>query len=386
MSTDEQFIYKIGIVGPTRVGKTSLIASILRDTQTLLASTGVSVRPRGTTTAPDEKTTASKLSKHQRELEGSIIAREFNPGALKGNEETFTFELEMHAGDAHLGIRFSFLDYPGGWLDDMTRPPEREKDWAECEQWIKESPVMLIPIDAGVLMQAEETRHKRAIPFILTTDTVANVAREWAIARKERNGEPALLMLCPLKCESYFNDNGGQKNEADLLYDKVVSVYHNLFTAVRGEADHIKIIYCPVDTIGCVEVIRANWKTDKEVPGDFEFTADYRVRHPYQISVKGADTVVISLCKLLVDEKQKAEKKIAETDANEAKILIDIANKDEGFFKNLWLRIIGERRRRKEAVPAGAEKARIAIERVEKLSRIMRDLAEKPKGPRVRMV
>ena len=62
--------FKIGIVGPTRVGKTSLIASILNDAKSLLAGSPVSMSANGTKTE-------RRVAQHHKELSGSIRAGEF---------------------------------------------------------------------------------------------------------------------------------------------------------------------------------------------------------------------------------------------------------------------------------------------------------------------
>ncbi len=316
MSTKDKMVYKIGVVGPTRVGKTSLITSILKDSQKLLAGTPLSIRPHGT---PTEK----RLMKHADELSGSLRAGEFNPGTLKGTEETFTFELELTPGDADIGILLELLDYPGGWLNPGSRPEGRKDEWLRCVNWLKESSVILIPVDASVLMEATERRHKIAAPAILMANQVAQVAREWAKERNRRYNEPALMLICPLKCESYFTDNGGQRYAAPKLLEEVRHVYAEMIEAVRDEAKKvdITIIYAPVDTIGCVDIVSADWKENENASGGFEFSADYRVRHPKRQSVIGADNVLVSLCKHLVEAKRQVETENAKRINEEAEII-----------------------------------------------------------------
>lgn len=376
MSMDGQLLYKIGVIGPTRVGKTSLITSILKDSQSLLANTPLSMRPHGT---PTEQ----RVARHRKELEGSLLAGEFNAGGLKGTEEPFTFELEINPGLPDLGIRLALLDYPGGWLDADRRPQGREKDWDECRNWFKESSVLLVPVDAAVLMEAAEGRHRKAVPWILTTTEVADVTREWAKERKLRPHEPALMLLCPLKCESYFSDNGGHRNAANQLLDEVRRVYGSLFEAVRSEASHIKIIYAPVDTIGCVEIIRANWTHDSKTPGEFEFSADYRVRQPSKQNVKGADAVLVSLCKHLVEAKRRVEADEAVDRQSEAQRAETYAQRNEGFFRNILYWLSGERRQRKEIANGKKREAAIAAERAEALGTVIGELANRGHGPRV---
>ena len=377
MSTSGELEFKIGIIGPTRVGKTSLIASILKDSQRLLEGSPVSIGPRGTATE-------RRVAQHHKELEGSLRAGEFNPGAVKGTEEAFTFELELDPGVDSAGIHLSVLDYPGGWLDAERRPPEREEDWKRCRQWMTDSTVLMIPVESAVLMEAAAARNKKAIPHILTTYEVAQVAREWAKGRAKRSREPALLLLCPVKCESYFADNGGLRDSSTDLFNAVRDLYHEVLQSVRGESAQVKVLYAPVDTIGCVEIIKATWDPDGDAPGGFEFSADYRVRPPGRQAVKGADAALVSLCRHLVDAKTRIESGVAEAIAGDAEAAKRHAEKDEGFFGNFWLWLSRERKHRREIADARQTEASAHRKMVESLEETVERLASREFGPRVR--
>jgi hypothetical protein len=368
--------YKIGIAGPTRVGKTSLIASILADSQNLLAGTPVAMKPLGT---PTER----RLALHRRELEGFLLANEFNPAALKGTEEPFTYRLHLDPGVPNLGIHLGFQDYPGGWLDSNQRPPGREKDWKECRAWLEDSSVLLVPIDATVLMEATESRHIHALPSILTTPDVADVARNWAKSRKNKR-EPALMFLCPLKCEIYFSDNGGRQDRADDLAGKVREVYGGILKAVRDESPDVKILYAPVDTIGCVELICTEWAEAPSAAGGFEVHAKYRLRKPVERRVKGAGDVLVALCKHLAEARHDVEKEAADQKKEEAEVSQKFAERDEGFFSNIWYWLNGERNRRRENAKVVAQGAEEVRQRVEEFGKVIQRLADKQYGPRVR--
>jgi hypothetical protein len=378
MSDDGELVFKIGIIGPTRVGKTSLIASILKDGQRLLEGTLLNISPRGTATE-------RRIAQHHKELEGSLRAGEFNSGAVQGTEEQFTFELQIDTGVASAGIHMDVLDYPGGWLDAARRPPEREADWKACKRWMTESTVLLVPIESAALMEAATAKHKKATPHILTTWEVGQVAREWAKERASRPNEPALLLLCPVKCESYFADNGGQRDSSLDLYKAVLDMYGDILQAVRSEASsNVKIVYSPVDTIGCVEIVRALWKAEASAPGGYEFTADYRVRQ--RGAVKGADAVLVSLCKHLVDAKQRAVAAAAEEMGSDASEARRVAEKDEGFLDNIWLWMSGRRKRLRQVANTKKDQAERQRRCVEALDQMIERLAGRDFGPRVREI
>jgi hypothetical protein len=377
MSSDMDYIFKIGIVGPTRVGKTSLIASILNDSQRLLEGTPVSMRPHG-------PKTERRVAQHHKELSGSIRAGEFHPGAVSGTEESFKYELDLDPGTSTEGIRLCLMDYPGGWIDSTRRPEEREAEWDICKQWMKDSSVLIVPVESAVMMEASSSRHRKAIPFILNTYDVEQVARAWAKDRARCPDEPALLIFCPVKCESYFADNGGLTDSSLTLFHAFEDHYRDVLKAVKGEAPQVKIIYAPVDTVGCVEIIKANWRGESQTPADMIFSADYRVRRPGHQAVKGAGAVLVSLCRHLVDAKRRSEAGKADASEDKAWRAKREAEKDEGFFGNIWLWASRERQRRRERAAELSNQANGQKRVVEDLDETIDRLATYPFGARVR--
>ena len=200
-SHNESYHYKIGLVGPSRVGKTTLITSILDDSQAFLGGTPVSLSPK-------DGATRKRINENRNYLSGAIRAKYFNPGALAGTEEAFTYDLEMSVEKQNM-ISFSFMDYPGGWLANNY------EKWCQfCDSWLEDSTVLLVPIDATVIMEANTAPRKASVPHILHIADVKEVVRKWAKARKGTN-ERSILMFVPLKCETYFSDNGGLKKQED---------------------------------------------------------------------------------------------------------------------------------------------------------------------------
>lgn len=371
------YIFKIGIVGPTRVGKTSLIASILNDAQRLLEGKPVSMHPHGAKTE-------RRVAQHHKELSGSIRAGEFHPGAVSGTEESFTYELSLDPGTTAGGIRLDILDYPGGWIDSIRRPEEREAEWNACKQWMKESSVLIVPVESAVMMEASSASHRRAVPFILNTYDIEQVARAWAKDRSVHPERPALLIFCPVKCESYFADNGGLTDASLPLFHAFEDHYRDVLKAVKGEAPHAKIIYAPVDTVGCVEIVKANWRGESQNSADVVFSADYRVRRPGHQAVKGADAVLVSLCRHLVDAKHRSENEKANESEVVAQRAKNEAEKDEGFLGNIWLWASRERRRRRDRAEVLSYQVDRQKQVVQDLGEIIDQLAELPFGPRVR--
>jgi len=374
-----RLVYRIGMVGPSRVGKTSLITALLHDGQRLLEGTPISMKAVGTATQ-------KRLSQHRRELDGSLLAGEFDAGALGGSQDQFTFHLLLDTGVPDTGIELQVLDYPGGWLDPHTRPAGVDAQWEECERFLEECSVLIVPVDAAVLMEATTASHLRAVPGILGTPQVTDVVRSWLKRRNERPDEPALLLLSPVKCESYFDDNGGRRDQSATLLQWVRKVYRSLIELVPNEAPDVRsmrVVYAPVDTIGCVEILRADWLPEPDEPGALTFVAHYGVRPPGERSVKGTEDIMIALCRQLVAGRQKVEEREAGLRREQADTAQTFADRDEGFFRNIWYLVSGERRLRADAARSSREDAIQAAERARALTAIVESLARRAHSDRV---
>jgi len=385
--------FKVGIVGPTRVGKTSLIAAVLQDSQHQLAGSPVTLRPANTGT---EK----RLSKYRRDLQGSFNAKElvFHSGALAGTQEPFTFELTLTTGHSNTNINMHFLDFPGGWLDPEMRPDGRKADWEKCVEWINESSILLIPIDATVLMEAEEARHKRLTPSLLAIPNVSDLVRDWAKIRQQQMDQPALIVFCPLKCESYFNDNGwGVRDGSKGLLSRIEHNYASVIEAVKKEAPHVQIRYCPIDTIGCVEIKKALWHENASLPSGYELDVKYKIRTPAELRVKGADSILLNICRQVmkvIETSEMQKEKEAIDKATHAKVAADQARKianEAGFFDRLsdWWNDKGWDHRKDMAGSAGSnaadkdKAAKEATASINQLKAVMEILANKPDDSRV---
>ena len=110
------------------------------------------------------------------------------------------------------GIELQLLDYPGGWLDPVNRPPAAEAQWDECERFLEQASVL----DRADRRRGDHGGHRGVPPARGPVDPGHPAGRRrgpaWLKRRNERPDEPALLLFCPVKCESYFADNGGRRD------------------------------------------------------------------------------------------------------------------------------------------------------------------------------
>lgn len=331
-----QAVFKIGIVGPSQVGKTSLITAILEQGRQALAGTPATLRAKGQT--------RGMIERHMEELAGAIQSGDFNPGALTGSSTRTFYTLELKI--ASQSVSLEMLDFPGSWLAESTRPSAVEKDWEECQRFIDESSVLLIPIDASVLMEAGRPTEKQAVPRILRTVSVETVAQQWAKAREaaRHHGEPGLVIFAPLKCESYLADNGGLNNRSDELLARVKDVYSVTLQKMQAESPALSVLYAPIDTYGCVQIKRAEFILQgPEAPS---FRAHYGFRSPRPvIQPRGADTILGVLCGQIVEAARQQQTQEAEQLRYQASVSRRQAQ-PSNFFQSIYWYVTGEDDRR----------------------------------------
>ena len=249
------FVYKIGLVGPTRVGKTSLMAAILSEAETLLKGQPVKIEAIGATQI--------RVNSQQDDLRGSLMAGEFNPGAIEGGVEEFVYQLEMSVEKSRL--RVEAMDYPGAWIDPTfhSQSEDRRQKYDDCLKWILDSPVLLIPVDAVVMMEAKRPPETKAVLSQHQVTMVEKIVRQWAMKRNETQ-TPGLLIFAPVKCESYFTDNGGRLADRSAELQETFKKYYRLvINAAEEELEPnphlLRVEYHPIDTIGGVELRRGRW-------------------------------------------------------------------------------------------------------------------------------
>lgn len=284
---------KVTVIGPSRVGKTSLLTSFLSQAEDYLEGTRSAI-------FPSDNVTAKRVQRNNDDLNSCLPngdrltkQKEFHASTIPGNSETAEFNFTLSTGGAELQIKF--LDVPGGWLNaDHTRD---EKGWAYYQAWIRESAVIIIPIDATIIMEGMKNEMERRFAIRnLQIDAVKRQARMWAKARRANNA-PGLVIFAPVKCESYF-PRGTVGEKANMLYDRIsrAELYGDVVKAIKGEwSDNVQkldIEYHPVGTLGCVEAVRGEYVGPKEQE---YFQVTYRLKEPYVRQPFGADGILFSI-------------------------------------------------------------------------------------------
>jgi hypothetical protein len=372
--------FKAAMVGPTGVGKTTLLTAVLTETEGILDGLPMKV-------ATDEETEI-RVDQHRRQLAKALAAQEFHPGALSNTFEMSVYEVSLQALDVEsMEIPFSLLDFPGGWMDPAYRKhsPGAAAGWTRCLGHIRDSVMLLVPIDAAVVMEVRTGPQRAARTERLGLVNVEKTAREWARMRNDKPHEPAVLVLAPLKCEKYFDDNGGANGfDGSQLRRDVRALYGSVVDEVRKQATAttIRVMYAPIDTYGCVELAEAFWKPDDQ--GELELEAFYRFRgDPPEIRVKAAATIMQELCRMIIRAKDAAERELAGPLLGRLSELRGRKDQRKGFLGTLVYHFSGEAQRVAGEIEDVQIDVGLMAKRREQLQDAIARLAGKPNDPRV---
>jgi hypothetical protein len=322
----EPLTIKVACVAPQGMGKTSLLVSVLQQGQDTLRGERFSLKAAGPSQAA--------LNRIKNMILGAIDAGhfKFDQGVVRAGVDKVEFSLLLEA--ASQGVRFDFLDFPGGWLDPELR--RDQKKWDECLEFIRESSVMLLPVDAAIVMEASSHAEKVMVRELLSYSSVDEVVcQDWAKGLDPNL--PALLIIVPIKCEKYFD-----RNQHDLLFSRVSEIYGPLVDRVRQENAAVKCLYAPVETFGVVEL--EDCRYDRDGSGRAKFQAEYVVKRKttsIKQQLKGwspryCDAVLGAICEhFLLSVAHSAREREAAAQGRFSKAEAEV-NKSRPFYEEWW--------------------------------------------------
>lgn len=275
---------EIGLFGPSRIGKTTLIASMVEEFK--LYTDHLRKLNKDFLTLKAEANTNKILSRKISDLKMGIRAGSFEVGTLSSTSSQETFELQLSSyGNDDFNPVIRLNDFPGGWISDPDRLDDlKVKDWS----------IVIIPVDAGVIMESRQKKQMLLARELLGVNQVEDFVRQWLSLR---NGQPGLCIFAPVKCETYFTMPPIASNLCDqsqVLLSRTREYYGdaiNLFESLN----HISCLYMPVNTVGCCYLKTSSWS-------DSEFSAVYSIAAqpgkarwlPY-----GPANIILELCKFI---------------------------------------------------------------------------------------
>jgi len=330
----------VTMLGPTGVGKTSIVSTLYEAAKQFYKGKPVRVRPSDTDTE-------EALIENNELMTSELERRRFAPAKGLATVDPVSYKLTIElvkGGD--LGLGLTFLDFPGGWVND--RNPEHK---ASYQHALEVSSAVILPIDAVALMRTPESKiHWRN--NYLQKERIKHFVEHWAKHRAaSENKDPALLILAPVKCETFFKDNGGDLDRSNELFARTKEVYREIIATYKDEyGAGAQILYAPIDTIGCIELEEVSFP---EVDGKIRMVDHYRVRGLGHRRILGAEPILAHLVKdvLELGKKQSDRERIL-TNQMKLDIATDIEGKESdlrkmnsNWFVGIFNRIVGNTRR-----------------------------------------
>ena len=267
--------YEICMLGPRSSGKTTLLASMIKDFENI--TDPVHKKNKRIWDLQAIGSTYQRVANSINVIEMATRDGEFASGCLPGTQEHDTYELEIKYPSSILDKWFSpkfrlrFHDFPGDWINNPDRMEEVK---------IQKTEIFLLPVDSTLIMEPISSLERDAAARQLSIHQISNVVKKWAEMRRDSN-QQGLFIIAPLKCETYFVDNQKKPSiftdRSDELFGKIRSegYFGRLIEYVKETCPQIKRCYMPIDTVGCCFITRKSWRDDEEYGKHLDVT--YRV-------------------------------------------------------------------------------------------------------------
>ena len=182
---------------------------------------------------------------------------------LAGTQERkeFRFNINLKASETKgknqiervLKQGYEIQDIPGGWIKKDNVPEDKKEKF---EDFLKDSTILYIPIDAPVLMEPSSDEEKKVSGSLLEIEHVRDIVFSWVEYNKNRDRKCSLFFI-PIKCEYYLKND----STANQLRQKVIGKdgkYDEICEKVQ-KSGFVDVYYLPVQTLGCVEFSDGNW-------------------------------------------------------------------------------------------------------------------------------
>jgi hypothetical protein len=255
----------VSVLGPSRSGKTTLISVLNAEIGQFLKDINLMIKPI------DEHQVAINALIEQINLTINTDDLKFQVEKVQGTAMTreysqviFNQKIQEIYGNS---LQLNFLDFPGG---DLMR---NDPNWEKTKQFMLNSKVVLVPIDAMLVMESNHPRYEKSVHALLGLNALSMAIDELVKARVKN----VSFIFVPVKCENYFSDNGGLFNKSQHLFDKSMKLYEeikNKMMQVTGS----KIYYVAVDTLGVVDLVDVKWEATGRTDFEYAPTTHYRIR------------------------------------------------------------------------------------------------------------
>ena len=173
-------------LGPSSIGKTTLVCSVLDAMRTLFAG-----RKGGITIQIDDEARLDSCVRALRPAKGALPER-----LLEGTHDPVSFSVKAGSTAGLLGkvlgnkaaLELVFHDYPGDLAEDL--PAFTEKVMGLCD-----AEVLLVPVDASLFMEADTPQKEVAAQTLHKVAAIEELIVEWEKGRARTAGHGLIIFV-----------------------------------------------------------------------------------------------------------------------------------------------------------------------------------------------
>ena len=238
------------MLGASGVGKTTLLTSMYEQLEKISKEVKLKLEPDKETKAILDENSA-KLKSMADELKAEERKKGISgTSAPAGPESLPKFTFNINEAGSKTKLRLLFRDYPGGYVSP-TDPVGRDF----VKKLLRESAAVIIAIDTPAMVE----------PTIIQGDKwrLTGQSGRWHEARNQPDDilkifeaayyklkEPKLVILAPIKCETYVQSEESANQLLGCIKEKYAPLLE--FLKHPSRAENIAVVTAPVQTVGCM--------------------------------------------------------------------------------------------------------------------------------------
>jgi hypothetical protein len=271
---------QITMLGPTGVGKTTLLTAIYEQFESNVGLTNLQLTPDDDSVAIlQDRLIELKSLLDVFEARGRMGIQGTEAVAGPESLRSFTFGLGKKGTAPSLLLRF--CDYPGGYHEAKASAIEKKF----VNELVRESAAVLIAIDTPALMERQGKYHEK----INRPSQIKDLFK----AAYQDLESPRMVIFAPVKCEKYLKTDKTTKE----LLERVRQGYDLLIQHFNSEqlSPWIVNIITPIQTVGSVHFSRL--EVDEQNNPRFYFR---KIRHDAEYSPQDSEQPLRYLLRFLL--------------------------------------------------------------------------------------
>jgi len=275
------------MLGARGSGKSSLIATMYDQLQPTALETGLRLEC-------DRMSEVKLRDIHGRLSEcarGVEALRDAVSGTRGIQRYHFTLVEPRAGGKSVPALHFDFVDYPGGWVEELDGDEGVRKDHQVVVEAVGGAGVLVVAVDAPYLMEDSLHRNRNRPELI---ECLLRESFAWDV-RQQDAGAPRrsrLVLFVPIRGEKWARSADGRIRMTEAMKTGYAGALK--FLASGDHASRVTVVTTPVMTTGCVEF--DSWREGRDgaeprfviaPPGRFEpVFCDQPVNYMFRFAIE----------------------------------------------------------------------------------------------------